>query len=122
LSATEARANGSPDAFPKHGYYDIVSEGSYGRQQTTEQLNVSDAKRFNKFILRDSSQCRDVVSSIGDGTFSVRMTCDTPEHHIRNIKVELDGTYSTTSLQMTRRMTLFGVETEQKITLTLKNQ
>ena len=120
--ATEAGATGPTDEFPRPGNYDVVQEGSYGRKQTIEPLDVSNSRSFQEFIMRDARHCRDVASSFRDGRFSVRMTCDTPDGDIRDIKEEIYGTYSATSLQITRKTRIFGVETKQIITYTLKQQ
>ncbi|QAY75611.1 hypothetical protein [Sphingosinicella sp. BN140058] len=89
-----ASGGNSANGFPKAGQYDIVREGSQRSDKIDMWVDASNRQAFEELVARDDGDCRDKSVSIGGGSFSVRMTCDTPDGDIRNIPIERHGSYS----------------------------
>lgn len=95
--------------FPKAGIYDIVRDSPSRREETDKWVDASNRAAFETVVAGgDGSNCRDRQITIGGGTFSVRMTCDTHEGEIRGIGIERFGSYSESSIDITTETTLWG--------------
>lgn len=103
-----AGQEGAP-GFPRAGTYDVVWHSRILHDESRIRVDASDRRAFEALVARDSgTNCRDRQVSIGQGTFSVRMTCDAPDRDFRNIPIVRFGYYTESSIDLTEDITLMG--------------
>ena len=125
-SAAPGNAGGEAvaDGFPAKGQYRMVrdrTEGS-GELRRLEMDVAVDASTRDSFELLvagvETGSCRDRKVDIGNGSFSVKMTCDGPAG---DVLVERNGSYSSDSIDMSGDTDMGGMPVRESVSYRLKS-
>lgn len=126
-AAPEQRSPSTPKSeFPAKGDYHITRDRTEGGQlKRTESdmwIDASNREAFEELVARDEgSRCRDRQVDIGEGSFSVRMTCDAPDGDIHNIRMEAHGSYSKDSIDIDSETSFWGLSIRESASYRLKS-
>ena len=117
--ASEGGPSGASAKLPQPGQYqiatlrEVIGSPEPMKEEASERcVTKSDMAKFHAAFAGNPdvpASCEPSDKDVGDGYFSVRMTCDTPDGDLTNLAAEIRGTYSSDEFEIVEDVTVVGV-------------